>query len=284
MTLKITIPAMDKGKSVKDYIISILSDDWPLSAKMIYNRIKKEGISVSYQAVHKNLKELLREGVLEKEDKRYKLGLEWIRNIKDFSGKLEGLYEDKVKLSIEKTLERGWGSFSFTNTYKFYLFMLDILDNLGSNYKDADGIGACQMKHFYWALASSEKEYADFRKMMQSYEKLYIICRNDTYADRMAYAYYKTFNPHTFAKFGIDCAKDFDIFSIGDFIIHVYFRGDVSKLFDSAYRNLKNVKTDNMKKFYEIIFNKETEISIIINRDPKIAEQLRNKILDYFKM
>ena len=71
MTLSVTIPTPGKGKSVKDCIISILSAEWPLSAKKIYNRIKSGGAEVSYQAVHKALKELSGKGILEKEDKGY---------------------------------------------------------------------------------------------------------------------------------------------------------------------------------------------------------------------
>ena len=43
---------------VKSLIIEILSEDWPLTAKKIYYKIKKKGKSVSYQAVFKSLQYL----------------------------------------------------------------------------------------------------------------------------------------------------------------------------------------------------------------------------------
>jgi len=93
MPLEITIPAFKKSKSVKDMTISILASEWPLSTKQIYNRVKKTGLSVSYQAVHKSLKELLEKNVIEKKRKKYKISLEWGEQLRMFGEKIESLYK-----------------------------------------------------------------------------------------------------------------------------------------------------------------------------------------------
>ena len=62
MPNKLDLPNVGSQKgSTRDAIIAILSREWPLSAKELYNRVKREntGSAVSYQAVHKMIKQLL---------------------------------------------------------------------------------------------------------------------------------------------------------------------------------------------------------------------------------
>jgi len=44
----VTIPSVGKPKTVKDAVIAVLINEWPLSARKIYNRVKEYGFSVSY--------------------------------------------------------------------------------------------------------------------------------------------------------------------------------------------------------------------------------------------
>ncbi len=92
MPISLTIPLTGNKKTVKDAIISILASEWPLSAKKIYHRVRKMK-RVSYQAVHKALKELTDESILEKTNKNYRISLSWIKSMEDFLNKLEVSYE-----------------------------------------------------------------------------------------------------------------------------------------------------------------------------------------------
>jgi predicted transcriptional regulator len=93
MTLHVAIPNLGKPKTVKDAIILILSKEWPLRAKEIYPRVKKHKLNVSYQAVHKELQWLLKNGILQKEHKSYSLNKIWIGKLKKFVEKLEMVKE-----------------------------------------------------------------------------------------------------------------------------------------------------------------------------------------------
>jgi len=86
------LPPFGNAKTVKEKIIQILSNEFPLSARKIYNKIKNEN-SVSYQAVHKALKELVDENIVEKSGREYLLNVEWIRNLKIFVYRLNKFYE-----------------------------------------------------------------------------------------------------------------------------------------------------------------------------------------------
>jgi len=81
------------GENVKDAIVSTLSSQWPLSLKEIYFAVaRRHSLSVSQQAVHKSLKQVVEARVLTKNERRYSLNIEWIREVKTFGASLEKAY------------------------------------------------------------------------------------------------------------------------------------------------------------------------------------------------
>lgn len=79
--------------NAKDLVMRILGKEWPLSAKEIFIRIKKEASgNFSYQGVHKAMQQLCAEGVLVKKDNHYLLNIDWIRREKQNSTNLEEKY------------------------------------------------------------------------------------------------------------------------------------------------------------------------------------------------
>ena len=107
MTTNTTLPQISKQKSTKDIIISILSREWPLSAKRIYNKVvSEEGRPVSYQAVHKIIKGMENEGLLIKQGKEYLLNSEWIGGVKKFASSLETAYSNDNKIDFKNLQEK----------------------------------------------------------------------------------------------------------------------------------------------------------------------------------
>ena len=81
-----------EGK-VKDAIVNVLGGEWPLSLKEIYFAVVKQySLDVSCQAVHKALKLLVESNVLVRQEKKYCLNIEWIRNVKSYGVMLEEAY------------------------------------------------------------------------------------------------------------------------------------------------------------------------------------------------
>ena len=77
MVIEFTLPEMNlTNKSVKDLIIIILTNRWPLTLKEIHNELKKNySTNVSYQAIHKTAKELRNKNIIEK--KREKISIKY---------------------------------------------------------------------------------------------------------------------------------------------------------------------------------------------------------------
>lgn len=93
--LVIASPAEFNGQgAVRDAVVTILGCKWPLSLKAVFFAVTKEyALSVSYQAVHKALKQLVENGIAVKEDGGYCLNIKWIKKIKQFGSNLEQAYE-----------------------------------------------------------------------------------------------------------------------------------------------------------------------------------------------
>ncbi|MBI2076138.1 MAG: hypothetical protein HYT72_02730 [Candidatus Aenigmarchaeota archaeon] len=108
---------MGKEKSLKDAIIVVLATEHPLTAKKIYNIVKREGFNVSYHAVYKAVKYLIEQGTVSMENKDYRINSRWIENVKRFINTFESVsiakegiesnYFKKLLLSGLFTIERG---------------------------------------------------------------------------------------------------------------------------------------------------------------------------------
>ena len=152
MSINSMLPVSGQPKTVKEAIISILSMEWPLSAKKLYLRVRKAGLEVTYQAVHKTLKELLSGEIVEWEDKKYKLSLRWIES--NASKYLETLSSYKNEDVInEKLLLKDQISLTFNNMYDFYLGMLKLMDIVASRQNNKYGLNKAPG---LWCISSNE--------------------------------------------------------------------------------------------------------------------------------
>ena len=91
------------GKTVKKLIITLLSVRWPLSVNDIYRVINKElRTKVTYQAVHKAVKELVCNGSLLAEKKKYLLNTNWLNDMRSLIEQVDRNYifsGESIKLS-----------------------------------------------------------------------------------------------------------------------------------------------------------------------------------------
>lgn len=67
---------------IHELALELLSKKWPLTARVIYFEIKKQKL-VSYQAVHKALKQMVKEKILAKEGQKYQINSEYIAKMRE---------------------------------------------------------------------------------------------------------------------------------------------------------------------------------------------------------
>lgn len=98
----------NKGNS-KELIVQILSEEWPLNLKKIHSKMKKQGKNVSYQAIHKTLKEMVANYVIKKDGREYQINMEWVCSVKKICSIINNRYASKGELITD--------SYKFENFY-----------------------------------------------------------------------------------------------------------------------------------------------------------------------
>src|SRR3989344_7743488 len=97
----ITWAKVNSKASSKDKIISILSKQWPLTSKEIFERLKREyAQETTYQAAHKTIQELVNENILEKDGNKYGLSKIWIMSNQQFFAETAKLYQNNKQNQI----------------------------------------------------------------------------------------------------------------------------------------------------------------------------------------
>lgn len=95
----------ERQEKAKDAIVSILSEEWPLTMKEIYFvAIRQHALNVSYQAMHKATKQLIQQRIVTRNERAYSLNTEWIKQIKGFTENLEKAYERTAEKTMPRTI------------------------------------------------------------------------------------------------------------------------------------------------------------------------------------
>ncbi len=272
MALSFQIPRANPA-SVEDYIILSLSQKFPLSAKEIYAKIKRQGFEVSYQAVHKKLKELEKESILEREGAKYKINRDWIRNTKSF---LETMDKELIK-SAEKVKVNEAVCLSFDSYHDFVTHMLE--EFVKEREQEPGGICITCQKHFYWILSVSKHDY-DILRRLGSCGKSYIVCEGKSLVDKLLCPIYEKFGWKVVT--GVSYSENYDLVVYRDWIHQIFFSKKQRKFIEDVCN-----KADTIEKFatefHKNYFENKGPIKVIIFKDRELARQLRADALKHFE-
>ena len=259
------------SKTTKGQILKLLSEEWPLTAKQIHNSLqRKYSSTASYQACHKALKELQEEGVLENQGKGYSISFEWIDKIKDSADSLHKTYSDNQSANPEMTLH---------SLYEVDKFLLQILlQNLPE--KGEKPFLGLHWGHFWIPLFLSVKEYSLMKEHFPKFE-LYAVCRGNTIVDKWCAQFWKIHAVKE--KTGVDCSSTADLVIFKDTVIEVFYPQEIRNELDKFFEKAKKIEDIDANHLFENIFNKKTEINIIIHKNQKLAEQLKEQTINYFE-
>lgn len=90
---------------LKDRIITLLSITHPLSAKQIFNKLKKNyEISVTYRAVYKAIQEMMLAAILTKKEKEYQINFDWLQKMEQFTEKVKEKYQESDSMKNIKVI------------------------------------------------------------------------------------------------------------------------------------------------------------------------------------
>jgi len=266
MPISVTIPTLGKPKNVKDAIISILTNEWPLSTRKIYNRVKNMGLDVSYQAVHKSISELVSENVLQRTEKSYKINYEWISKLRDFSLSLDYKYSD---IPVGDNM-------IFNSLKDMDFFIMNVIKKITKSGKME--INCSHWTYTWWPLFASREEYSILRKIPNP-KKIYITCRNNEAVAQWCKNIYQKIGINI--KTGVMIEDNFDFMVYEHMVIQMYWPENLRKRMKKAF-SVENINEIDVENVFTNIFEKETRINVIVIKNREIADQFREKVLEHF--
>lgn len=282
MAINITLPEPDKSKSTKDQIINILTRRYPLKAKAIYASIKKEyASSVTYQAVHKLLKELVDEEVLKKKKLSYKINPGWLKKVSDFLNSVEQSYKNQKSLVPGPSRVDKIGEITlmeFDSLADMDIFFMDYEEKFHKQKKKNKVVWLAN--HYHWPFAYSKKMF-DVQERKEEKKNSYKIFGSSTQLDKWSMKFYKQLGVNVI--FDKKIQKKEDIAVYGDDIFEIKYSEELVTAMDNFFKNNKDFERINLSEFFKNILNKKTKITVTLQNNSYIAEKIVNESIRVFE-
>jgi DNA-binding Lrp family transcriptional regulator len=271
------IPFTGGNQRVRDQILVILSEDFPLTPKTLFTRVSKQGMEVSYQAVHKVIQQLISEGILEKKTNGVQLSENWIHRVRDYAFTVDTVYTKGKKYKIPASFDKPF-TITFDDFSEYIVWTAEALrDGKFTGGKPEPVFGL--FRHALWPLRFN---FMDFELLRQMTSKCYTqgVCAGDTPFDRWISTHYLLGGLKRY-RTGIKIKLSEDLFTNGDIIIRAKYSPETIKYIDQVYS-----KIGDMKQLFEYYFMKtnlkeSTHIEMTIERNPTMARIIQNQILQY---
>jgi len=123
-------------------------------------------------------------------------------------------------------------------------------------------------------------EYNWIRKLGELGHKTYILCAGNTLVDKWCANFYKSLGCSI--KLNINCASTCETVVFGDILIQIYIPNEIKKGMQKYFSKIKGMEKINQKLLIDNIFEKKTDIKVIINKDAELAEQIKKDTLSHF--
>ena len=272
------IPQLGKNAfNTRDLIIQTLSNKWPLNAKQIFNEVTKEAKNpISYQAVHKVLNQLIEENVLEKNENGYQLNINWVKQVKDFSTKLEKAYIEGERESLEDLTKKEYFTKSFDSWLEFSRFMVYQFFQFPYEKNQCAAI----VRINYPAIGFS-KEDLDKLKEFIFKSNVYAVCKGSTKLDIFLGKAWGAMGANF--KLGVGPDRMNDTFVVGDYVCDVYLSERLRTAWSELFNRLTEVEEFNLEEMYKLMFSKDFKVDVVVYKNSEIAEKIRQEVLKYFR-
>jgi DNA-binding Lrp family transcriptional regulator len=267
--------------SVKNNIVAILADEFPLSINEIRSRLRISfKHSVSYQAVHKELVKLLEEGVVHKEDAGYLLNISWIIDKSNLYRRMEINYtrERRYSLGLMRKIQHDGDTVhlefsTLTDIDNYFISVMEFFNTLVG--KDDPII--MQYRHNTWPVLHAQREQEILQKQPEN-TKFYCLCGSYTPLDKWACDYERSIGMHVMHK---ESATNFSVHVYGDVIIQFNTDPAIVLDIDSFYKSSAPM-TYNPKRLIDIQ-NKKARHTVMMYKNSMLADQIRREVMSLFK-
>lgn len=270
-------------KTVKDRIITILTNKFPLSINELKEELKNEFNSmVSYQAIHKVILELLVSEIISQEKKKYLLCNEWVKNMYYISEQTYINYYKikKYSVNILKELKKDGDliTLEFNSISELDDYFIEIM-NYFHNVLEPNEKIIMHYKHNWWPILYSQKE-DEINKKEPTNKRFYCLCGSNTYLDKWSCKFENKIGMNV--KYMKDAAKNWDLHVYKDIIVQFYINKKIMDKIDNFFNEYKSINSIDIKKFIDIL-NFKDNIRVIITKNYEISDQIKEDTLNLFR-
>jgi len=278
MVLQIVVPELGvKEGSTKDVVMSILSCEWPLTAKRIFNRVNRNyGLSVTYQAVHKTLNKLIEEKIISRKEKGYSISAEWINSLKKYTESLIDNYLHGSQ-NINYALKNGKADLCFNSIFEVDKFLFDFIEKL--ELKKEEPL-CLYWSHAWTPLFFSKEDYSKAKNIALNTTS-YILIEQNTAIDKWCEKFYLNYGMNF--KAGIKLHGTTNFLSYKNYVVQIFYPKKLMDSMTKSFTAIKKIEDINLDRIFSELFEKKTVIPVTVNRNPILAKQLNERIIGYFK-
>ncbi len=273
MSLELILPQIDNKSSSKDMIISVLVDEWPLSIKELFSKIKKEfRFSGTYQAVFKSVKELQKKKVLVKTGEKYELNLSWVKSLQSFTETVETNYYASKKLKEildknkkgEDTVLMNFNSIFDAEKYLYYFVKNELKKSTPTKV-------FFEMNNLWKVLFYYRAEYNYYTKLEKLGHQFFFLTSGKTQIEKEAIDFYKKLK----IKVKQTKISTTDTIVFGDYYIQIFIPEELKERIDLLLEK---------KNYFELIkiLDEENIIKVIVHKDKGLAEGIGKKLAKLF--
>jgi hypothetical protein len=259
---------MLSGDSSKNVVVGVLFEEWPLSAKEIFNRVSKlSSKEISYQAIHKIILSLLDEGTISKIENKYLIDINWVKKNQLLFSSLEKMLSENNSF-VQQSI--------FETVYEVDKFLVKLCSFL--DLKEGEGM-VLQWVHFWIPLFSENEIYKKLKDNIAK-SNFYSITPNDSPIDEWCVDFWKKIGLK--GRSGIDFGFDLSFLVYKDLIVQVFYPTEIKNKIDSVYKSTKDPLKLDINNFFNTIFEQKTRIPVLISKNKEVADELRDRIKSYF--
>jgi|GEM_PF-1405310 len=121
-------PLIKTGEhNLKNIVISVLSRQWPLSARRVYKEVCSDHFQITYQGVHKALRQLREQGIVKHTEEGHQLDRNWIDQLEAYSGFLRSNYAMGKNTDFYGMIPGDSACLSFDNYFQAITSILEVM-------------------------------------------------------------------------------------------------------------------------------------------------------------
>lgn len=266
------------GKSVKDKVILVLGEEWPLSSREIVARLKRHGVSCTHQAVYKSLKELMESGTVVKEESAYKLSKDWINSLRSYATYVDQSY--RMELSHKNAQRAEQAEQTVVETlYDFYVYVLIMLEKQSKDPYALKVPCIFRALHAWNPFVIGKEEFNRCVQVIPKYN-MYAITSADTPLDKALAKYWEKLHNHF--RTGAPRLITNDVVVIGDHVVQIIYPPELLAALDDYFKQTASFETMDAIKFQQDIFYRKTRIPLITVKNKALADSIRDDTLLLF--